>query len=187
MKGGKRDVFVLQFTDGQALTGLGIFPLRMEDPAEDNSSHHAPQTSMQWRKLRAGCLHYSRRIAVSGGFLNATAIHVRNVYTIGPDEEIAPWNTSWSEHDDQREENSTPPYSRDISLAVASNAKERGVLIDERGQLKVTSQARAERDCRTVLVLSAASTSLTEADFTRLLPESERSEGRGIDGASYPP
>lgn len=57
-----------------------------------------------------------------------------------------------------------------------------GVSIDKRGQLHVFSREDAEKECRTALILSASSTNLTKADFTRPLRAINPPGGDGIEG-----
>jgi hypothetical protein len=56
---------------------------------------------------------------------------------------------------------------------------DRGVSIDRKGRLSVTSRAEAEKECRTALIVAGASTDLCEDDFTRCLPLPEMGKHRG--------
>lgn len=114
-------------------------------------------------------------------------VRSRRLNTIDLEEQTAPWDTSWLKCDLQHKGHAALPKSGDISLKSPRKAfLNHGVSIDNRGQLTVNSRTHAEKECRTALILSAASTHLTKADFTRLLPENDSLGEHGFEGSFDP-
>lgn len=99
----------------------------------------------------------------------------RYLSTVNQEEQTSFWDTSWLEKDLEHKDDAAQPQST-TALPVSSpeTSVGRGVDIDKRGQLSVVSHNRAKKRCCTILIISAASTSLTRADFTRLWPEKHR-------------
>jgi len=107
----------------------------------------------------------------------------RHLSISDPFEETVPWDTSWLESDTQEQSHAVTPKTGDVALISTPDASaDRGVSIDKRGQLKITSPLRAKIKCRTALILSATSTNLTKADITRVMPEIDRIRGSSIEG-----
>lgn len=105
----------------------------------------------------------------------------RYLSTANPEEQTPPQETSWLEEDSQHEDNVAQPQGATASpISSPEMSIGRGVEIDKRGQIRVVSRARAEKPCRTILIIPAASTSLTRADFTRLLPEKNRTDSTAM-------
>ena len=95
-----------------------------------------------------------------------------------------PWDTSRIESDSELKNIAATLKNENVSRkSVPGESIDQGVSIDKRGQLKVVSCALAERECRTALILSAASTHLTKTDFTRLLPINDKLGPNGVEGA----
>ncbi len=99
----------------------------------------------------------------------------RRLSTINQEEQSPPRGTSWLEEDSQHRDDATQPQAATASsISSPETSVGRGVEIDKQGQLRVVSRTRAEKPYRTILIIAAASTTLTRADFTRLLPEKDR-------------
>ena len=125
------------------------------------------------------------------------AFIVRNAPTLSPrhryvstdasDEQLepwVPWDTSWLEselglgNDVVLHQNKCVPRK-----SGSRESLDHGVSIGKQGQLKVISRTLAEREGRTALIVSAASTHLTKADFTRLMPGDDQLGPNGLEGA----
>lgn len=111
---------------------------------------------------------------------------IRQVATDSPEEPTTPWSTSWLGPASRRNENNGPPISGDIALWHLPEADDNGVFLDRHGQLEVINPAKAKKDCRTALILTAASVNLTKADFMRTLPRNDSTEEHSFEGPSVP-
>ncbi|KAF7508795.1 hypothetical protein GJ744_008672 [Endocarpon pusillum] len=110
----------------------------------------------------------------------------RCLSTVNPEEQTPLQDTSWLEEDSQHKDDvAQPPGATASPISPPEMSVGRGVEIDKRGQIRVVSRARAEKPCRTILIIPAASTSLTRADFIRLLPEKNRTDS-GAMGSTIP-
>jgi hypothetical protein len=97
---------------------------------------------------------------------------------------IISYDSSLSNYDTRREntEFKLPRSELPPSRTPENNGIDRGVTIDRRGQLSVTSDDIAARECRTALILSRGSRNLSKADFTILLPKTGRADEGGLEG-----
>lgn len=137
---------------------------------------------MLWRIETRLFLPNTNAWRVIRGFPRTNSLQRRRLSTGDQTEEIAPREASWSAHDPQDESNAWTPDIQDAAHKPSSRVSVgHGVSITKRGQLKVISRPDAEKDYRTALIVSAASTNLTRADFTRLLPDEDRLEENGIE------
>lgn len=111
----------------------------------------------------------------------------RYVSTDASDEQLGPWvpwDTSWLESELGLENDVVLPQNKSVSRKSGSRESlDQGVTIGKRGQLKVISRAAAVKQGRTALIVSAASTHLTKADFTRLVPGNDEQGPHGLEGA----
>lgn len=112
----------------------------------------------------------------------------RYLATTWPEEETLAEGFPLSERISWYRHRNVPPPRGGISLQYTPQGSvSRGVTITKRGLLIVVDRLDARKECPTALILSAASTTLTKVDFTRLLPESDRAEGGGLEGSYLSP
>lgn len=139
---------------------------------------------MLWRAATRCALRRSKLRSVIGECLDSKYLQRRPLLaTRSAKEQTDHWDTSWLEEDPWSSSNDIPPKTEDVSTQDAPTwSVSRGVSIDKRGQLKVTSSTDADKEYPAVLVVSAASRNLSRADFTRLLAEKDRLEQGGIKG-----
>ena len=138
---------------------------------------------MSWKSRTGGLLLHSKASSVVSKCREFGSVKGQHLATIGADDKTTPWNTSSAEHETTPVSATAPPESGDISSDTRPKASiDRGVLINRFGQLKVVSRKKAEKDCPTVLILSAASTYLIRDDFTRLITEDDCTIEDGFQG-----
>ena len=140
---------------------------------------------MLWEVLSRRIVLHSKSWSLARDFTDSKLLECRPLATIGPTEQTPLWDPLLSERNTQHRNNAVPPKNDGVVIQSPPKAPtDRGVIINKRGQLQVTSRADAEKECCTALILSAASTNLTKADFIRLVPENDRMREDCIQGPS---
>jgi hypothetical protein len=139
---------------------------------------------MLWRISTRRFVERSKQCSAVGKSPNFYLPPRRYLATTWPEEDTLAKGFPLSERVSWYGHKNVPPPSGGISLQYTPKASiSRGVTITKRGLLNVVDRLDAEKECTTALIISAVSTTLTKVDFTRLLPESDRVEGGGLEGS----